>query len=43
VGQTIVFCGLFGRACGPRNFMKKRPALELSSPNVRFSVRLCVL
>jgi hypothetical protein len=27
VGQAIVFCGLFGRACGPRNFMKKRPAL----------------
>jgi hypothetical protein len=27
VGQTIAFRGLFGRACGPRNFMKKRPAL----------------
>jgi hypothetical protein len=23
VGQTIVFCGLLGRAYGPRNFMKK--------------------
>ncbi len=22
VGQTIVVCGPFGRACGPRNFMK---------------------
>jgi hypothetical protein len=22
VGQAIVFCGLLGWACGPRNFMK---------------------
>ena len=28
-GQAIVFCGLFGRACGPRIFMQKRLALAV--------------